>query len=628
MTRDNRQEGQYSDTPLSRRHLLQLTAGSSALALAGCSGGDDGNQNNGNQNNGNNATFVSNTPLIPKEMNFNYFAKPGINDMYVSSKIFAYDARMTHRKPTWVPFVVKNWQLNNKTFTVNLNENFTWHNGKSVTAEDYLLQFELDKYMGTGPHYEVWEYVKSMSTTGKYTLKMDLNSKVNEAILTAKAFAGTIRYTPSIYKKYVEKFKNASTEKEKNEIRADVKNITISNPIGTGPLKFVKASAQSMVLEFHDEFPWKDVQQQFTDATGVDITDWGRPNFGKIKPIYTPEYSNIQQAVAGNKLDGGYCNNLSDVISSGGSYELVKYPSLFGQGLMFNMWDRGATPGLDIWKDPYVRKAFAHAINRKAVGAQLAQTQDYSYASTVTGLLGVTEDRWLSKSFLNNLHTYDYDYKKATEYLKKAGCTKENGKWYKPNGKRFVAKFKTSTSVTRYVNALQTAVSNLSEFGIDARLRTASGTNFFSTPPNERGYQLTTTYWGGWHTDPYFGFNWMYLRNSVQTPKGKSYYLPGDEILEVPPIGKSESNKRIKIDPKAELMKLSRLTEKKPRKDIVKKLTWATNWAVPKIPCSESLSYAVISNDGWKHPPVDSVSMSFRRAYSLWWHLGIVHAES
>jgi hypothetical protein len=104
--------------------------------------------------------------------------------------------------------------------------------------------------------------------------------------------------------------------------------------------------------------------------------------------------------------------------------------------------------------------------------------------------------------------------------------------------------------------------------------------------------------------------------------------LPGDQTLQVPPVGKPDSDKRVTIDPYAKLDALGRATSEQEQAKIVRELAWATNQGVPMIPIVGALIQGVLNTNGWEYPPVDSPAVTMKSAafLSLMFQSGVLRA--
>lgn len=588
----------------------------------------DGTEASENGDGGSDKVWVTRTTTVPTDITWNPYQDG--SDWYTLSLIHGFGASLCRRKPLqWIPFVAENWSLDGNTFTIEMHDGFKWHNGNPVTAEDYKLQYEISDYMGFGKHSAPLDVLDGYpEPTGEYTLEMSLKEEMSEASFVPQNFGEPLWYEPEFFTPFVEKFRDASGESAMTEVRKEVSETALDKPVGFGPLKFVSLDSQKTVLEYYDEFPFEYVQQKFSERTGLDITGNGRPNFNTVHVKNIPSSNKMTQEVMSGNVDSGQSPLVSENQLPDGM-NIVQQPVLHGSGFIFNMYDWGETPGDPMFRKLDVRKAFAYAINRQAAGVQLGLgSKDTVTDDTMTGLLQAQESEWLDDSFMGQMIPYEHDLDKAAEHLEKAGLTKEDGTWYKPNGDKFTVRMGSGACVTNYVNAFSVLQSNLKELGIDAKVINGECSTFFSKDDNDNGVDITTAEWGGAQQHPYFAFDWMYRRDYVrqENSEKRDGFLPGDETLEVPPIGEPDGETST-IDPAAKVAELGATTEKAEQKEIIKELAWATNYAVPKITCNENFVVGALNGNGWKVPEPDSLASSIHPFYSMIHHLGVIDAE-
>lgn len=627
MENDRNRDSKTTGYRLSRRKMLALTAGGSISALAGCSSNPEASDDSPNQSD---KQFVRRALTVPTEAQYNPFTASGV-DWYTMSLIHGFPNKQTRKKPTHLPLLLKNWEINGKTFTMELNDQFTWHDGTTVTAEHVVLQFEICKHMQAGKQYPPLEYLDGLpKATGSTTVEATLKKKLNPDVFFNTFFGEPFWYQPNFFKPYVEEFRNASGDSAKKKIRTEITNTNLDKPIGFGPLKFKNADAQKVVYEFHDGYPFELVQQQASDALGNDYTSFGRPNFSTVISKVIDSDDKLSREILGGKMDAAV-TSLTDQSKVSEQGKLFSVPTLHGHSINYNMFDWGETPGPSWLTDPQtsmlVRKALIHAIDRDAAGKQLAGGNPLNLDPKQTGLRKPQEEKWLDQSLLDSMNEWEYDPKKAAEYMKQAGFTKSGGKWMDPDGNPVTLTLREGSGVTRYINGLDVVNSNLQEFGIDTEMSMKPNSTYFSKDANDNGTDVGIDYWGGASPLPYDAFDWMYLRISTQRENGEyDYYLPRNEKLQVPPLGKPDSDKTITVDPKALIDEMSVTTDEKRQQEIINKLAWATNQAVPQITsCERSFSQFLDTKD-WNYPSLKDPIMYMNPSANMMFHFGVVQA--
>ena len=254
MTSETNGSSETTNRSLSRRKVLALTAVGTAGSIAGCSSnpnagngssGNNGSSNGGNSNGGNNANgpsqsnqqFVRRTIVAPDSQQFNPFSTAEV-EWYTMSLMHGFGVKRTQKAPvTWIPMLIKDWSMDGKTFTMELNDGFTWHNGKNVTAKDIVMQYEICKFMEAGKHYAPLEVLDGLpKATGSHSVEMTLTEKQNQEVFLSTVFGEPYWFQPDFFKPYVKKFRNASGDSEIQSIRAEITETKLKKPMGVGPL--------------------------------------------------------------------------------------------------------------------------------------------------------------------------------------------------------------------------------------------------------------------------------------------------------------------------------------------------------------------------------------------------------
>lgn len=631
--------------------MLELAAAGSTLSLAGCndssSNPDDGGNGNtttdGENNNGGGGqgkkVYKTYTDVNPMEVQFNRLSSHQ-GDWPLSSIQFAMTTRSSDTAGKAFGMLVKDWTIDGKTMTAKLNENFAWSDGRPLTANDVMFQFELEQYMASGDKNisDKFEYADGIEATGKYELTYDLNAELEPAFAADEVLGAFIWAHPPTFKKFHEQFQDASSDSAKQDAQNALNDFRWEEPIQPGPTTYVGRDQEKVILEINDHYPFKDVQKQFSDAIGEDITSFGKPDVDKIHFYHLTEENKILQEIKAGNVDGGSAiaalKRKNPPIPD--NYGVVKFSTGFGRGLMFNFWSEdvaGEKAGLKWFKDVNVRQAITHVLDRKAIGHQMNPDPEAVYDDVITAMNKVKEEEYVSDGAMDSMIQYG-DKEKAAELLKESGFTRKSGKWYTPDGDRFKIPWKTASNLDFYVKAVDVATSQLNEFGIATEFETQPGAQYFGADPAERGYQMTPGWsFGGAGPGPATAFSFMYRRPRTELGGGDgiNYYLPGktgdEETMEVPPIGEPDSDERMSINPHEYISKLARKGSKEEKQKLIDELAWASNWWMPKLPCVEN-TYAALVNPGkWKYPDLDSHAFGCRPTSQMIWQLGIVDSK-
>lgn len=279
------------------------------------------------------------------------------------------------------PALAKSWDISDDglTFTFHLEEGVKFHDGTPFNADAVVFSlgrqlWEDHPYYNLGP-WKYWGYmdmsniVKDIVAVDEYTVRIDLK-KVEAPFLAnlAMDFAGMV--SPTAVEKYGEDFK--------------------SNPVGTGPFKFVSwQKDDNIVLERNDDY-------------------WRRPAYLdrlilKVIPDATARYLALQKG----EID------VMDFPSPEDLAEMKANPDLKV------IQQEGLNVGylaLNTQKKPYdnklVRQAMNYAINKEEI-----ITAVFGEAGTAAKN-PIPPTMW---SYNDAIDPYPYDPAKARELLAEAG---------------------------------------------------------------------------------------------------------------------------------------------------------------------------------------------------------------
>lgn len=596
-----------SEYNVSRRKLLAMTSGGMAMALAGCTRGND----NTNPNKVN--TFVG--PLTghtssDSEIQFNPHNVTLEPSTRTQTALFPYFAVPSRKTNEWIPVAAKDWSVDGKTFTITLIDGLTWHNGDAVTADDVVRSLKLNAYMGG----EISKYIESadaITKSDEKTTTVSLTDTFNADGIYSNVFQNIRIDAPKdTFGKYIKQFADASSKSDREKVQAEVGEFRWTEPgkQACGPYKLDSITNQSVTCKRYADYPLKEIQANIKEKLGYDLTkDYGTdPGFSTMKFLLLKSQNQVNERAQDDKIDGGNGLNIAGPEELKKNYpdyaEYRPVPNGYGTSIMFNMINGEHA---DAWRTPNVRKALAHIIDLESVAKQFYG----EYTDTrrrFSGLTPLLENDLFDEEFLNSLTTYKRDTKKAESLLNDAGYTKKDGKWHKPNGDKLKATFEGPTSVSFYIDGWKFAASNLKEFGIESEVKAIDGSTFFSKTLGNLNWNLTRSYYGA--PNPPLAYKRSWVRYDGPEKYDYSAYLekPLDSsVVTVPEIGKPDSSKTTKINILDTYESLTKTSDEKKLTKLAEKLSWAYNQTVPRIPIGQVQGPWYMTNDVWKYPPAD-----------------------
>ena len=566
--------------PVERRQVLKAAGvGASGLLLAGCTGqqGQSGNGSNNSSGDGSSGGNQSSRMKMPStqdygNLNFNVYNANPTSGLDKGSLFYEPLAMYHQGLQKYVGMFAKNWELNDGTFTIDLREGYTWADGTPLTSSDIRTQVELASFVFQRDTF------KSYETPDEHTVKLGVDSINPDVLVTQMPSVANVK--ADIYEKHLQEFKNAKDESARDEVRTKLlQDVKITEPYTSGPWKITRTSSQRVVGKLREDHP---------RAKNINIDE--------IESQAFSDQSSVAQAAISGNLDqtGGQLPQTTIEQLTNGPWEWIKVPVPVGgmnafspESSFFGVADDEGEYKVGHHKE---RQAVAYLLDLdkiaelggKPVGEPKRQTA-MSYQST---------QQYLTDEIRGNMVNYGRksNEEKATQLMKEAGYTKNNGSWTK-DGKPVSLDYKypSGWQESQIWNA---TTQMLGDFGIDATKSGIEDTTFFSqTLPNQ---DFDTGYVGIWLATPsgypYYGF---YNNLGSLTPTRTDYNNQIPKI-KAPPINKPDAKpKPFNFDEKTQ--ELARTSDDAAAKELIQEIAWAANWWMPFIQMFQKENYIFVN---------------------------------
>ncbi len=310
--------------------------------------------------------------------------------------------------------LAKSWkQIDDRTLEFELREGVKFHNGEEFDADSvvYTLDYVADpKNKATTQQNVSW--IEKVEKLGKYKVR----------VISKQPFPGAKEYLSTTVAIHPAKYYKEVGPKGMN-----------AKPVGSGPYKVVEyIPGKSITLERNTEY-FKDSPKK-------------QPKIGKIEIRFIPD----RQTQMAEVISGGedfimhVPKDQADQLQSMPNLQVVSGNTMRIVFMQMNILDSTPAPQL---KDERVRKAIAHAIDRKSIiknivgeGAEILNT------ICTPSQVGCTED---------GATTYNYDPALSKKLLAEAGY---------PNG------FNIDIVAYRERNQTEAIINYLQAVGINAKL--------------------------------------------------------------------------------------------------------------------------------------------------------------
>jgi ABC-type transport system substrate-binding protein len=454
---------------VTRRHLLAMGTGAAA-GLAGCGGqnpndptpigeGPDETPADGTPQTVDEDTVISriNWDFAVGDLNFNVFS--GVGNFPFGAR-FAMFTPMVSYNPLTQEF---NFEMADGTpymegceLHVKLKENFTYWNGDQVTADDRVIPHNLVPYFCCGgPENVPWEAQK----VSKFEFKENKIGVFNDGF-AASNMTTAVRGMKEIYRPYLERLDEATTEDEQQPIINELRDLQIGidqvmeDGLGYGLWKPVDYTTSQLTLEKHDDHPYAD-----------------RTNIERWQLRVVPTEQSYIQAFKQGRFDYGSGSRSGIQNPPENIEDVVTYEDHVGRKLGMN------------WRNKHlarrpVRRAINYLLDLEGLAGIVG---DVAPVTQQTACLSEPlVEKWVGEDFLDDLISYgpEPQPEKAAQTMRNAGYEKRDGVWTDEDGDRmrglrFIARSGANTGLLG-----DTISGQLTDFGIRTEFSSLEGGSF------------------------------------------------------------------------------------------------------------------------------------------------------
>lgn len=559
-----------------RRRFLQAAGVTGAAAVAGCAGSNTGtptatDSDGGGGDGGGDGTqtsesdslemtdrtFVTATTSVPKDMQFNPYGQQYPERAALA--MFENLLYVNEATSTFMPGVLKSWDIGSETVTLSVRDGFHWHSGDAVTAEDVAFKLKLEAYDGAAIGNIV--ATENITVVDESTVELGLDRAVSDEVFLYSLKPIALDTPRDQFGEFLDAF-------ESDGEAPGMAELTLEEPNGTGPFKFDHARNQELVATRFEDHP---------DADQI--------NFAAFKWNYLQSNQKQWQALRTDTIDG--IDNVftpSNIAESYGDHvREIQMPANWGMGIMFNHEHKH-------YSQQNVKQAIQYVIDREKL-AQTAGGKMHVPVEVPSGLPGNFDGSykgWLGDS-LSEFDAYDPDTQKAAQLLRDAGFSKQDGTWVDADGETLSFPYKIPAGWNDWTAGGQSIVQDLNDFGIEASLNPSQ--SYWGDIYGNQDYIVAGLGWPDGKLYPYFSLN--KLLNGFRSRT----ILKFPREVEVAPLGEPNGEKRT-VEFESELEELAGLTGEEAKQK-TQELAWVVNRHLPMAPLMEKVDQSWLTTDDW-----------------------------
>ncbi|WP_227378663.1 ABC transporter substrate-binding protein [Haladaptatus halobius] len=480
-------DGYADGNRLTRRQWLALGGSAAMAGLAGCGGSNPNDpnvtmsSNPSNTDGGDGAAVTTEINMRapvswqPSQANVNPFTDTKNTEFWMD---YMWSESLVYPNSEGTPIY---WLADDISLKaggcevhIKLNEDYTWWDGTPVTAKDVRttnLLYDYKDYMGPDQTDDSWEVVD------KYTVKNVLAGPANPSLKKSTYYSVIAKH--DYFKSWLEKYKDAGGDSAIKKVTKNLQEDTIT-------LQDLKDKGLGCGM-------WKPAQLSPTMASHTKYKDHPRADWTNLETFNWRLISEKQKAI--QALNTGKLDIGDKTITQAQSNDRVEVFNRFGTSSIVKLamnWNNE-----HLARRP-VRRAIAYLLDHDELVKVLKTTQGLNYKSrdTVNGLSSKQADKWLGKSFQNDLISYGRKSKseKAKKVLQDAGYSKNGGVWVGPDG----SKVNNLTYLTPPWNIYETigkyVSPKLDKFGFKNKLIIPSSSGFWQRWTETHDFDMVNWY--------------------------------------------------------------------------------------------------------------------------------------
>ncbi|AEH39083.1 ABC transporter substrate-binding protein [Halopiger xanaduensis] len=583
---------------LSRRRLLQTTAGGATVLAAGCAGGTGS---------GDDQILVDGDHHWMDEAELNPYAGDSTGGaiwrffpalaLYSTEATFyeggSEDEHVTYGE--FRPGSAAEWDHTGDQMSITLREDWQWDSGDEVTADDLVTRLRLDKYDET----DTWDFVEQVYADGEKTVVLEFDAEYDEELFLHTFFLPgmTVNTPPEIdgeqtkFGEILEALEESTTDSEIDDRMTELMEYSWApgDLALAGPYSVETVTRDTLILEPNDGF-WEPVAFDEFETRTVGLGGTGADtqqvlsNETDLGPILTPEM-------------------LEEMASA---LHMAIKQGAFGVGLGFNLQGDGP------YTDRNFRRAVAYVLDaqRIAEGSNPLLYGVPEYAAT--NLITTEQAEDILGDRIGDFELYERDTDRAAELMREAGYERDGDAWVDDGGEQVVLQLDT-TQWDGYPELGNQSTELLESFGIDVEFEVMQESSYVDMIWGEgSGLEAAFATWGDGH--PYPAFQEAFSDWS-------QWNTPAE--LEVPmPIGDPEGD--------LETVNVRELTQQIPDQtgeelsETLVELSWAFNQSLPVVPLVSENMGVTYWTDDWAFPGRDDPIWGVERNHEKLTAYGLV----
>lgn len=460
----------YTDR-LSRRKFIGAGSAAGIGLLAGCSGDGSTETDGTGENDGTtNETSSGDSGLV--EPRFDYSRGRPATEIQMNpfspanyGQTFAIPWNVglvsSHSDGQIRNHLIEGTEVDGREITISLPEGWTFWNGDEITAEDLMMEMEINRLQDP----ETSQY-ESHEVVDDYTVRRTFKNEAAPFLMRSSLYAHGILHGDT-YREFYESYTDATTQDERDSVTEELNGFTIDvqqfmdDGLGIGMYELDNFNSQYAEGVLNEDHPW---------AEKANIPRFRLYNRNAEEEAMIKE-DNLDRMMRGIRDEER--DQFPDNIQNVGGLDWFRT-----QKFMLN-WNNDHLANIN------VRRAIMSAMPLDSMSDAAVQSgYNASPTQVQTGIRSSIHSEFLGDDFVDSLIDYpvESDLDVATDYMEQAGYSQSGGTWASPDGEEVTFNILTRTNQGSNLPT-QVFADTLSQFGIETEIN-AVGSDYYTRVQN------------------------------------------------------------------------------------------------------------------------------------------------
>ncbi|NGM67760.1 ABC transporter substrate-binding protein [Natronolimnobius sp. AArcel1] len=371
-----------------------------------------------------------------------------------------------HSHDSFEGVIAENWEDEGDSLLLELSDNWTWHDGDSVTTADIATDIDIRFRISdiTSPDSHASSYIEDYEIVDEYAIRYYLRDDFTMESVLANELADDLVIikedvgSPSFGEWRDDLLDVDAESDEATELVSEFQEWSpdVDDIVGNGPFELEEVTDTSFVGTVYDDHPNADniyFEEYVIEHHEDQVLAFMEESVDSIG-LNLPESPDVMdQLPPHHEINRDY-DHLWSILFNFGDYDWSDSPA-------------SNPTNQPITADENVRKAIACALDREQIWTSVPEEYElYELPPTLLNQTAVDEGVVDVEGYDN----YDTDLDRATELMEEAGYQLDDGMWYDEDGDPAELELLAQSGTSVQVDALDSVQYQLEEFGFDATL--------------------------------------------------------------------------------------------------------------------------------------------------------------